>query len=86
MIRRGQSLYGVDDEPAAFLLYGSLPAWRDFAPGMTDGEDVRQLERNLRALGYDPGDMTSTTTGTGRPTAAVERFQDDARARPRTAR
>ena len=44
---------------------------------MTDGEDVRQLERNLRALGYDPDrDMTSTTTGTGRPTAAVERFQD----------
>ena len=22
---------------------------------MTDGEDVRQLERNLSALGYDPG-------------------------------
>ena len=45
----------MDGEPAAFLLYGALPAWRDFASGMTDGEDVRQLERNLRALGYDPG-------------------------------
>ena len=63
-ITRGHSLYDVDGEPAAFLLYGALPAWRDFAPGMTDGEDIRQLERNLRALGYDPG--TSTTTGTAR--------------------
>ncbi len=58
-MRRGESLYDVDDAPAAWLLYGSLPAWRDFAPYMSDGEDVRQLERNLRALGYDPdGDMT----------------------------
>ena len=54
VITRGHSLYAVDDEPAAFLLYGALPAWRDFAPGMTDGEDVRQLERNLRALGLRP--------------------------------
>ena len=41
---------------------------------MTDGEDVRQLERNLRALGHDPGtvddDWDSETT------AAVKRFQD----------
>ena len=43
---------------------------------MTDGEDVRQLERNLRALGHDPGhDMTSTTTGTGRPPPRSRRFQ-----------
>ncbi len=55
VVTRGHSLYSVDGEPAAFLLYGALPAWRDFASGMTDGEDVRQLERNLRALGYDPG-------------------------------
>ena len=51
VVTRGHSLYSVDDEPAAFLFYGTLPAWRDFAPGMTDGDDVRQLERNLRALG-----------------------------------
>jgi putative ABC transport system permease protein len=31
--------------PAAWLLYASVPAWRDFAPGMSDGEDVRRLER-----------------------------------------
>ena len=38
------------------------PAWRDFSPGMTDGEDVRQLERTCErsATTREP----STTTGT----------------------
>jgi peptidoglycan hydrolase-like protein with peptidoglycan-binding domain len=75
VIARGHSLYDIDNKPAAFLFYGQLPAWRDFTPGMTDGEDVRQLERNLRALGYDPGvvddDWDSDTT------AAVKDFQAD---------
>ena len=75
MITRGHSLYDLDDEPAAFLLYGALPAWRDFAPGMTDGEDVRQLERNLRALGYDPGDVDDDWDW--ETTDAVEQFQLD---------
>jgi peptidoglycan hydrolase-like protein with peptidoglycan-binding domain len=78
VVRRGRSLYDVDDEPAAWLLYGSLPAWRDFNPWMTDGEDVRQLERNLRALGDDPEhDMTIDDDWTSATTAAVERFQED---------
>jgi peptidoglycan hydrolase-like protein with peptidoglycan-binding domain len=78
LVRRGQSLYDVDDAAAAWLFYGALPAWRDFSPGMTDGADVRQLERNLRALGYDPDhDMTIDDDWTAATTAAVERFQDD---------
>ncbi len=77
VVRRGQSLYDVDDAAAAWLLYGSLPAWRDFGPSMSDGKDVRQLERNLRALGYDPDhDMTIDDDWTWATTAAVERFQD----------
>jgi len=75
VITRGHSLYDVDDEHAAFLLYGALPAWRDFAPGMDDGADVRQLERNLKALGYDPGNVDAHWTW--RTTDAVEDFQDD---------
>src|SRR4029079_12822249 len=75
VVRRGPSLYEVDGAPAAWLLYGSLPAWRDFAPGMTDGDDVRQLERNLRALGYDPGDVDRDWTW--ETTGAVEQFQRD---------
>jgi peptidoglycan hydrolase-like protein with peptidoglycan-binding domain len=78
VLRRGRALYSIDGEPAAWLLYGSLPAWRDFDSGMTDGEDVRQLERNLRALGHDPdGDMTVDDEWTWATTAAVERFQDE---------
>jgi peptidoglycan hydrolase-like protein with peptidoglycan-binding domain len=78
VVRRGRSLYDIGDEPAAWLLYGSLPAWRDFTPYMSDGDDILQLERNLRALGYDPyGDMTVDDEWGWATTAAVERFQDD---------
>jgi peptidoglycan hydrolase-like protein with peptidoglycan-binding domain len=78
VIRRGEALYRLDDEPAAWLLYGALPAWREFSSGMTDGEDVRQLERNLRALGHDPaGDLTVDDDWDWATTAAVLRFQDD---------
>jgi len=75
VVTRGHSLYSVNGDPAAFLLYGDLPAWRDFASGMTDGEDVRQLERNLRALGYDTG--TVDDDWDWETTAAVKAFQRD---------
>ena len=54
IVRRGQPLFAVDGQPVT-LLYGALPAWRPFVPGMTAGPDVRQLQRNLAALGFDPG-------------------------------
>jgi peptidoglycan hydrolase-like protein with peptidoglycan-binding domain len=78
VVRRGQWLYDVDGVPAAFLLYGDLPAWRDFTPYMADGADIRQLERNLVALGHDPdGDVEVDDEWDWATTAAVRRFQDD---------
>ncbi|MEU2167846.1 peptidoglycan-binding protein [Micromonospora chersina] len=53
MIGRGAVLYRVADTPVRLLL-GSVPAYRDFRYGMSDGPDVRQLERNLVAMGFDP--------------------------------
>jgi peptidoglycan hydrolase-like protein with peptidoglycan-binding domain len=78
VVRRGEPLYWLDGAPAAFLLYGRLPAWRDLAPGIDDGADVRQLERNLRALGHDPdGAMAVDGEWDWATTAAVRRFQDE---------
>lgn len=54
-LTRGNQLYAIDDIPT-FLLTGSLPAWRDFAPDMKDGPDVKQLEQNLSALGFFSGE------------------------------
>ena len=54
-IRRGNRLYEVDDRPVS-LMYGELPAYRALSQGL-EGRDVRQLQRNLRALGYDDGDL-----------------------------
>jgi peptidoglycan hydrolase-like protein with peptidoglycan-binding domain len=75
VVRRGHALYSLDGRSAAWLFYGRLPAWRDFTPWMTDGEDVRQLERNLAKLGYDPGEVDDDWDSD--TTAAVEDFQAD---------
>jgi peptidoglycan hydrolase-like protein with peptidoglycan-binding domain len=53
VIRPGAGLFSVDDS-ATVLMAGQTPAWRDFSPGMTDGRDVTELQRNLIALGFDP--------------------------------
>ncbi|MFD0743386.1 peptidoglycan-binding protein [Phytohabitans flavus] len=52
-VDRGAELYTVDGRPAR-LLFGATPAYRAFESGMTDGPDVKQLERNLVELGLDP--------------------------------
>ncbi|GIH19179.1 peptidoglycan-binding protein [Rugosimonospora africana] len=81
MVAADQRLYEVDGRPVR-LWTGARPAWRDFAPGMADGPDVRQLERCLAALGYGAGltvdDHFSAATGT-----AIRRWQH-AHGLPRT--
>ncbi|MAX20360.1 MAG: hypothetical protein CL709_11085, partial [Chloroflexi bacterium] len=44
---------GLKEDPSAgVLMFGDSPAWREFQNGMTPGEDIRQLEENLVALGH----------------------------------
>lgn len=47
---RGQVLYRVSDDPV-ILLYGNTPVYRALSEG-DSGPDVRELNRNLVALGY----------------------------------
>jgi hypothetical protein len=47
----GGVLYRVDNRPVV-LLCGTIPAYRPLRAGVT-GPDVRQLNHNLRRLGYD---------------------------------
>ncbi|MBV1854441.1 peptidoglycan-binding protein [Catellatospora tritici] len=81
VIARGRSIYRVDDTPIV-LMYGDVAAFRTLGPGVT-GADVRQLEVNLRALGYTgftvDDQYTATTAG------AVRRWQK-ALGLPRTGR
>ncbi len=73
IVRRGQALYTVDQKPVT-LLYGGTPAYRRLAPGVT-GTDVRELEENLRALGYTGFTVDDRyTTGTA---TAVKAWQED---------
>jgi multidrug efflux pump subunit AcrA (membrane-fusion protein) len=76
VIRRGGRLLTVDNRPVR-LFYGSLPLWRDLSVGVDDGPDVRQLERNLVALGYDPDRAITVDEHFSAATAAaVERWQE----------
>jgi peptidoglycan hydrolase-like protein with peptidoglycan-binding domain len=71
-VQRGQILYEMDGRPVR-LLFGGRPAWRDLKVGVDRGEDVRQLEENLAALGFmgtpADGGFTASTA------AAILRWQ-----------
>lgn len=71
VIGRGRPVYFVDNTPVV-LLYGEVAAYRTLGPGVT-GTDVRQLNDNLKALGYLGAPAGSTySTATVR---AVQQWQ-----------
>jgi peptidoglycan hydrolase-like protein with peptidoglycan-binding domain len=75
VLRRGQALYELDGHTRPRLLYGARPLWRPLEPGMSDGADVRQLEQNLRAMGFAPNGMKVNSHWDAKTTKAVKRFQ-----------
>ncbi|MDX3226792.1 peptidoglycan-binding domain-containing protein [Streptomyces sp. ME19-01-6] len=72
-ITRGQALYEADGRPVT-LMYGSTPAYRPMKTG-TEGVDVRQLEKNLSALGYTG--FTVDDEYTAATAEAVRAWQED---------
>ena len=71
---RGAVLARVDDSPVVVLI-GSQPVWRALSDGMTNGADVRQLEWNLAALGYEPGTVDDEFDND--TASAIESWEDD---------
>jgi peptidoglycan hydrolase-like protein with peptidoglycan-binding domain len=75
VVRRGQPLYQLAGQPV-MLLYGRIPAWRAFGPGIGSGPDVHELQQNLAALGFDPWHQITAGGEFGWATAAaIDRWQ-----------
>ena len=74
-IKPGGTLYKVDGEPVT-LMDGGTPAYRTLAPGITDGADVLELNRNLARLGFDPDGIVVDDVWQAATTVGVELFQE----------
>jgi membrane fusion protein, multidrug efflux system len=73
VITRGKPIYRVDNTPVV-LMYGDLPAYRALGTG-AEGPDVKQLEDNLKALGYSG--ITVDQRYTAATAQAVTKWQKD---------
>ena len=73
VIEQNKPLYSVNNLPVP-LLYGSIPAYRAFYVGMSDGADVGELTADVIALGYGGG-LTQSNHYSAATAAAVKRWQ-----------
>lgn len=76
-VEQGDVLFEIDGEPVV-LLYGDIPFYRtlrDLSTNMT-GEDVRQLEEALTALGLNDGIATVDDEFTSATETLVESFEE----------
>src|SRR6516164_11335863 len=77
VIRQDGLLYRVDGT-GVYLFYGQEPMYRPFTSGMTDGRDVGELNRDLRAMRYDSGeaiDMSNVDHFQNATGDAIDRWQ-----------
>ena len=79
VIGRGGTLFRINNLPVV-LMYGTVPAYRTLEKGVSNGPDVAELNRNLKALGFDPYDEISEldhfSAATARPSSAGRRPRD----------
>ena len=73
IIKQDHPVYSVSNEPVP-LLYGSIPAYRAFRVGMSDGADIGELTHDLITLGY-ANSLPQSNTYSSDTAAAVERWQ-----------
>jgi multidrug efflux system membrane fusion protein len=74
-VKQGRELYEINRKPTV-LLTGKVPAYRTLDVDSSNGDDVRQLERALKDLGYGD-DLTVDRNFTGATADAVEEWEDD---------
>jgi peptidoglycan hydrolase-like protein with peptidoglycan-binding domain len=75
VVTAGQRLYETNGSDRTSLMYGKRPAWRALLPGVSNGADVRQLEENLKRLGFTRKGDKIDHHWDDRTTAAVKRWQ-----------
>ncbi|KIF75288.1 Tat pathway signal protein [Streptomyces sp. 150FB] len=73
-VKEGDVLMTVNGRPV-IALSGSVPMYRALGPG-TSGDDVKQLQKDLRGLGFDPGAI-SGTYGQGTATAVTNFYKHE---------
>ncbi len=74
VIRAGQALFSVDGKPV-LLMDGTTPAYRDLGSSDSDGSDILQLNRNLVALGFNPGGIVVDDAWQAATTDGVDLLQ-----------
>jgi peptidoglycan hydrolase-like protein with peptidoglycan-binding domain len=75
-IEAGTVVASIDGQPLVALI-GDVPAWRELSASGEDGVDVRQLEMNLVALGFDPdGEIEIDETYDSATAAAVTEWEE----------
>jgi len=77
---QGSVLLEVAGQPY-FVLQGTVPAYRDLAPGET-GEDVAELQEDLLSLGFGTGTDTLGSYGPGTAAAVSAYYQAHGYAAP----
>jgi peptidoglycan hydrolase-like protein with peptidoglycan-binding domain len=76
VVRRGGTLFSVNSQPTV-LMYGSYPAYRTLSSGVASGPDVKQLQENLKALGYASSYLEPSESWNSATTTAVYRWEAD---------
>jgi peptidoglycan hydrolase-like protein with peptidoglycan-binding domain len=74
VIKPGHLLFKVDEQPV-ILMNGMTPAYRDLGPSDSAGPDIKQLNRDLVKLGFNPDGIVVDSQWQAATTAGVEEFQ-----------